>query len=121
MRDRSSDAEFILEGEEFDLVWTEEERPISWFRLGEKTVTEWDDRRRDCIDEDDEERIANIMTWATSRGGLSKAIFENPILAWSDGTVLDGTHRLMAANRNGLDSVTVLIGHRKRKHRLDAD
>lgn len=108
---RSPDAEFILEGEEFELPWTEEKRPLEWFRFA--GVGTLEDYTRLLLDDDDLARMETIESWAQSRGGLAKALHESPILAFEDGTVLDGTHRLLAAQRRGLQTVTVLIGHRQ--------
>jgi hypothetical protein len=104
---RSPDAEFILEGEEFDLPWTEEQRPLHWFNVvgGQRLESQ-------TLDKQDRDRMDAIRGWAKSRGGLAKALRESPILAWEDGTVLDGTHRLLVALDQGLRTVTTLVGHR---------
>lgn len=110
VRMRSPDAEFILEGEEFDLPWTEEHRPLSWFRF--RGVGNLKDYEKLKLDAQDHERISAISQWAKERGGLVKALHESPILAWSDGTVLDGTHRLLVALQQKLPTVTVLTAPR---------
>jgi hypothetical protein len=107
---RSPDAEFILEGEEFDLPWTEEQCPLSWFRFA--GVGTLEDYSHLPLDKDDLERMETIEQWAQSRGGLSRALRESPILAWDDGTVLDGTHRLLVAKRHGLRAATTLLAPR---------
>lgn len=109
VRVRSSDAEFVLEDDDFDLRWTEEERSLRWFRVdGSKTV----DVYAETLDKQDRQRIAKIKRWAKRHGGLGKAIHENPILAFDDGEVIDGTHRLVVALQQGLLSVTTLVAHR---------
>jgi hypothetical protein len=119
---RSPDAEFILEGDEFDLPWTEEKRPLGWFRFS--GVGTLEDYARQPLDKDDLDRIETIEQWAKARGGLAKALHASPILAFDDGTVLDGTHRMLTAHRHGLRTATVLVGHRtdrKTSAQLDAE
>lgn len=110
IRARSCDAEYILEEEEFDLLWTEEERPISWFRVnGGQSI----ESCAETFNRQDRERIAYIEEWAAECGGLWEAIHKSPILALENGDVLDGAHRLVTAFLAGLRTVTVLVGHQR--------
>jgi len=56
--------------------------------------------------------MQTIEQWAKTRGGLAKALHASPILAFDDGKVLDGTHRLLVALQQELRTATVLVGHR---------
>lgn len=106
---RSPDAEFILEGEEFDLPWTEEEKPLRWFNVAGGQSLEY---YAQSLDQQDLDRMRSIERWAKSRGSLFRALGESPVLAWDDGTVLDGTHRLLVAQKHGLRTVPVLVAPR---------
>lgn len=110
VRTRSPDADSILEGDEFDLVWEEVKKPLSWFLVADGvSVAYYADHQLDAQDND---RIEAINKWADTVGGLDKAVQQSPVLAWDDGTVLDGTHRLVALHLGGYKSATALVASR---------
>lgn len=104
--ERSPDAEFILEGDEFDFVWTEEQIEPSWLRFDGGQYSP------DIISEEDRDRLENITRLANACGGLESFIYKRPILAFDNGKLLDGAHRAYLAAVEGIQKVTVLVGHR---------
>lgn len=90
----SPDAEFILEGEEFDLPWRLCRPHPTWYRdaigrtaqqaIPVMTTT------------DDHKRFAAIRTWIREQyaNDIDAAIDSHPLIALSNGELLDGWHRL---------------------------
>ena len=103
---RSRDADFILEGDEWDWEWREVEIPFSLFGREFKRLTGWGAKDEDGRDE-------SIRTWMQRSGGPRKALQQSPILAMWDGgnlELLDGAHRIRIAQELGEDKGTVLVG-----------
>ena len=110
---RSSDAEFILEGDEFLLDWRELRVAPEWFRgpNGEPASEIL------ASISGDRDRFDKIRKWVEGEfdGDTDAAIKAKPLLALEDGYLLDGWHRLAVwlqdeANRRRKGPVT-LVGY----------
>lgn len=103
---RAPSARNVLDEDEINLRWVEETWEIYRFRLEGGIGVE---RYAGSLDTQDKRRIRAVNAWAKRNGGLWTAIHSDPILAFDNGEVIDGTHRLVAALMAGLRSVTVLV------------
>ena len=99
---RSPDAEFILEGEEFDLQWRFGEVPESLLPSTGKLVREED--------------LPKIRKWVDTEynGDWRKAIASSPLLVIihvQGVELLDGWHRLKLAREAGLKTIPVCFAY----------
>lgn len=115
---RSSDAEFILEDDEFDFEWKETRVDPSLFMSpdeeGAQTIL-------DRIGSEDRDQLIGIMEWINLEfaGRTDEAIRSHPLLALGDGTLLDGWHRLYLwftdPNNTDLTGISTLVGRPRRR------
>ena len=90
---RSPDAEFVLEPEDYDLRWVEQRVPPDRFKGPDGESLDVVMRRIS----NDAEQLAKIQDWIDRdhHGDSDAAIRERPLLAYEDGYLIDGWHRLL--------------------------
>lgn len=111
----SSDAEYILEGEEFDWKWLRVDVPVEL--LVKPNLLEWMLRNGSGTSfRSETERFEKIRMWMRGNGGARKALEGHPVLVEVTDTkpvsirLLDGAHRSTMAQEQGLDRVPTLVG-----------
>lgn len=99
MDERSPDAGFILEPEDFDLDWRECSVPLEGFCVTQTTRDEFL-RSLPGSYKANLERYETVLTWVSACGGIESALVESPMLVFiDDGELIldDGWHRLGVA------------------------
>ncbi len=92
------DAPYVMEPKDFDTHdWKLENRPVALFKVYPDPV--------ECC-ETHEERLIFIQSLANDEW-----IQKRPIIAYHNGEVLDGHHRIEVYRRCGVDSVLTLVGY----------